>query len=56
MSSNSSTFFIVLSTLLLTTACVNMPSGPSVMVLPDAGQCFDQFRNGRLRNSRLAAN
>jgi hypothetical protein len=31
------------STLLLG-ACVSMPSGPSVMVLPGTGKSFDQFR------------
>lgn len=37
---------IVLSlcTLLLLSACVSMPSGPSVMVLPGNGKSFDQFR------------
>ena len=30
--------------LLLTTACVTMPTGPSVMVLPGTGKNFDQFR------------
>jgi hypothetical protein len=33
----------LLSTLLLG-ACVSMPSGPSVMVLPGTGKTFDQFR------------
>ncbi len=32
------------SVLLVLTACVNMPTGPSVMVLPGAGKNFDQFR------------
>ncbi|MDV6345670.1 YMGG-like glycine zipper-containing protein [Nitrosomonas sp. Is37] len=31
--------------LLLLTACVLMPSGPSVMVLPGVGKSFDQFRS-----------
>ena len=26
-------------------ACVSIPSGPSVMVLPGSGKTFDQFRN-----------
>lgn len=30
--------------LLLLTACVSMPSGPSVLVLPGSGKSFDQFR------------
>ncbi|MCO6428132.1 YMGG-like glycine zipper-containing protein [Nitrosomonas communis] len=29
----------------LLTACVHIPSGPSVMVLPGVGKSFDQFRN-----------
>jgi hypothetical protein len=29
---------------LLTTACVTIPSGPSVMVLPGSGKPFDQFQ------------
>ena len=33
----------LLGTLLLG-ACVTMPSGPSVMVLPGTGKAFDQFR------------
>ena len=30
--------------LLLLGACVSMPTGPSVMVLPGTGKSFDQFR------------
>ncbi len=30
--------------ILLLTACVNLPSGPSVMTLPGTGKSFDQFR------------
>ncbi|SDH91343.1 YMGG-like glycine zipper-containing protein [Nitrosomonas sp. Nm132] len=30
---------------LLLVACVHIPSGPSVMVLPGAGKSFDQFRS-----------
>src|SRR5258706_16285480 len=29
---------------LLLVACVSMPKGPSVMVLPGSGKSFDQFR------------
>src|SRR5438046_897549 len=29
---------------LLLVACVSMPKGPSVMVLPGTGKTFDQFR------------
>lgn len=35
---------IVLSALLLLGACVSMPKGPSVMVLPGTAKSFDQFR------------
>ncbi len=34
----------VLSAALLLTACVSVPTGPSVMVLPGSGRSFDQFR------------
>ncbi len=34
----------LLFVLLLLSACVSMPSGPSVMVLPGSGKSFDQFR------------
>ncbi len=30
------------------TACSVMPSGPSVLVLPGAGKCFDLFHNDDL--------
>jgi hypothetical protein len=33
-----------LAALPLLAACVSMPSGPGVMVLPGAGKSFDQFR------------
>ena len=41
-----SRFPIVLtsSILLIATGCASIPNGPSVMVLPGAGQSFDQFR------------
>ncbi len=35
--------FILLIACILT-ACVNMPTGPSVMTLPGSGKSFDQFR------------
>ncbi|SER71370.1 Glycine-zipper containing OmpA-like membrane domain-containing protein [Nitrosomonas sp. Nm51] len=35
----------LLATVLMLTACVNMPAGPSVMVLPGSGISFDQFRH-----------
>ncbi|GKS69592.1 glycine-zipper containing OmpA-like membrane domain-containing protein [Nitrosomonas sp. PY1] len=34
----------ILSTIFLLSACVNMPSGPSVMTLPGSGKNFEQFR------------
>jgi len=34
----------VSAALLLLGACVSLPSGPSVMVLPGSGKSFDQFR------------
>src|SRR5258708_10556810 len=34
----------VLAASLLLVACVSMPKGPSVMVLPGTGKSFDQFR------------
>jgi hypothetical protein len=36
--------FLSLGALLLLSACVSMPAGPSVMVLPGSGKSFDQFR------------
>lgn len=36
--------FIVLPALLALGACVSLPSGPSVLVLPGTGKSFDQFR------------
>ena len=37
-------FSAVLTAALLLGACVSVPSGPSVMVLPGTGKSFDQFR------------
>jgi hypothetical protein len=36
--------FLVLPALLALGACVSMPSGPSLLVLPGTGKSFDQFR------------
>ena len=36
--------FAALSMLLALGACVSMPSGPSILVLPGTGKNFDQFR------------
>ncbi len=41
---NLPTKFAALVLPLLITACVSMPSGPSMMVLPGTGKSFDQFR------------
>jgi hypothetical protein len=35
---------LAIAAALLLSACVSMPSGPSVMVLPGSGKNFDQFR------------
>ncbi|BBL34054.1 hypothetical protein Nstercoris_00283 [Nitrosomonas stercoris] len=37
--------FVIFPATILLTACVNIPSGPSVMVLPGNGKNFDQFRS-----------
>lgn len=36
--------FLILLIVCLFTACVHIPSGPSVMILPGSGKSFDQFR------------
>ena len=36
--------FAALPMLLVLGACVSMPSGPSILVLPGTGKNFDQFR------------
>lgn len=36
---------LILLAVCLSVACVHMPSGPSVMILPGAGKNFDQFRS-----------
>ena len=35
---------LILLIVLLLAACVNIPTGPSVMTLPGSGKSFDQFR------------
>ena len=35
----------ILPVALLLTACVSVPTGPSMMTLPGSGKSFDQFRN-----------
>jgi hypothetical protein len=42
--------------LALLTACVTMPSGPSVMVLPGTGVSFAQFRNDDFECRQFALN
>jgi hypothetical protein len=37
-------YFVLVLMLPLLNACVSMPTGPSVMVLPGSGKSFDQFR------------
>ncbi|PXW83481.1 OmpA family protein [Nitrosomonas sp. Nm84] len=37
--------FLILLIAVLLTACVHIPSGPSVMTLPGSGKNFDQFRS-----------
>jgi len=41
---NALRFSLLLLGVLLLGACVSMPKGPSVMVLPGTGKSFDQFR------------
>lgn len=36
---------LTLCSIALLTACVHIPSGPSVLVLPGSGKTFEQFRN-----------
>jgi len=43
MSSMSKLFILMITFLLV--ACVNVPTGPSVLTLPGSGVNFDQFRN-----------
>jgi hypothetical protein len=40
----SNKFLLLVLTPPLLSACVSMPTGPSVMVLPGSGKSFDQFR------------
>ena len=41
---NAMRIFLSLAGLLLLSACVSVPTGPSVMVLPGSSKNFDQFR------------
>lgn len=36
---------LIILAILLLTACVSIPTGPSVMTLPGTGKSFDQFRS-----------
>ena len=48
--------FVSLAVLLLLSACVSMPSGPGVMVLPGTGKSFDQFRADDMECRQFASN
>ena len=47
---------VSLAALLLLSACVSMPSGPGVMVLPGTGKSFDQFRADDMECRQFASN
>lgn len=47
----------ILTTLMLVillNACSTMPSGPSILVLPGAGKCFELFHNNDLMCRKLS--
>jgi hypothetical protein len=46
---------LVMATLLLATACVTIPTGPSTLVLPGEGKSHDQFRADDARCRPIAA-
>lgn len=46
---------LVAATALLLAACVSVPEGPSVMVLPGTGKNFDQFRADDFECKRYAS-
>ena len=46
---------LCVAALLLLSACVSMPSGPGVMVLPGTGKSFDQFRADDLECRQFAS-
>ena len=45
---------LVVCSVFFLSACVSMPSGPSVMVLPGSGKNFDQFRGDDLNCRQYA--
>jgi hypothetical protein len=47
---------LALAAVPLLAACVSMPSGPSVMVLPGTGMSFDQFRADDMNCRQFASN
>jgi len=48
-------FFVTLAAVLVLGACVTMPTGPSVMVLPSAGKSFEVFQSEDLACRNWAA-
>lgn len=52
----TATKVVSLGVLLLLGACVSMPSGPGVMVLPGTGKSFDQFRADDMECRQFASN
>ena len=46
---------LVVCSIFFLSACVSMPSGPSVMVLPGSGKNFDQFRGDDLNCRQYAS-
>ena len=43
---NKTRFLVMLAAVLVLGACVTMPTGPSVMVLPSTGKSFEVFQSG----------
>ena len=48
-------FLVMLAAVLVLSACVTMPTGPSVMVLPSAGKSFEVFQSEDLACRNWAA-
>jgi outer membrane lipoprotein SlyB len=48
-------FFVMVAGVLVLSACVTMPTGPSVMVLPSAGKSFEVFQSEDLACRNWAA-
>ena len=51
----STRFLVMLAAVLVMSACVAMPTGPSVMVLPDPGKPFEVFQSEDLACRNWAA-